>query len=166
GKTVAADGQLGSVYPSLGLAFGGGVSGRVLTVTVRPGDVVQAGDLVALLDETELQRTLDDAQLALDRAIAARAQARAQWERDVADAEQSLAEAQRSLTTAQLQYTDTSLEEARTQLEYARQAEADAKKEYEDAQDIGFRINLDPYHDAWERAIRERELTEMRLADA
>ncbi len=166
GKTVAADGQLGSVYPSLGLAFGGGVSGRVLTVTVRPGDAVRAGDLVALLDETELHRTLDDAQLALDRAIAARAQARAQWERDVADAEQSLAEAQRSLTTAQLQYTDTSLEEARTQLEYARQAEADAKKEYEDAQDIGFRINLDPYHDAWERAIRERELTEMRLADA
>ncbi|MCP4538914.1 MAG: HlyD family efflux transporter periplasmic adaptor subunit [Chloroflexi bacterium] len=165
GKTVAADGQLSSIYPSMGLVFGGGVSGRVLTITVRPGDVVQAGDLVALLDETNLQRAVDDAQLALDRATADRVQARTQWERDVADAEQSLLEAQRALTTAQLQYTDTSLEESRTQLEYARQAEADTKKEYEDAQNIGFRIHLDPYHDAWQHAIRDRELAEMRLTD-
>ncbi len=165
GKTVAADGQLASPYPSLGLPFGGGMSGRVLTITIRAGDAVQAGDLVALLDETELQRAVDDAQLALDRAIADRERARTQWERDVADAEQSLAEAQRALTTAQLQYTNTSLEEARTQLEYARQAEADAKKEYEDAQNVGFRIHLDPYQDAWQRAIRERELAEMRLSD-
>ncbi len=165
GKTVAADGQLASPYPSLGLPFGGGMSGRVLTITIRAGDAVQAGDLVALLDETELQRAVDDAQLALDRASADRERARIQWERDVADAEQSLAEAQRALTTAQLQYTNTSLEEARTQLEYARQAEADAKKEYEDAQNVGFRIHLDPYQDAWQRAIRERELAEMRLSD-
>ncbi len=165
GKTVAADGQLDSIYPSLGLPFGGGVSGRVLTITVRPGDAIQAGDMVALLDETELQRAADGAQRTLDRAIAARVQARTQWERDVADAEQSLAEAERALTTAQLQYSNTPLEEARTQLEYARQAEVDAKKAYEDAQAIGFRIHLDPYHDAWQRAIRDRELAEMRLAD-
>jgi multidrug efflux pump subunit AcrA (membrane-fusion protein) len=58
------------------------------------------------------------------------------------------------------------LEEARTQLEWAQQAEADTKKEYEDAQNVGYRIHLDPYRDAWERAIRERELAEMRLSDA
>jgi len=102
GKTVAADGQLASAYPSLGLAFGGGVSGRVLTITVRPGDVLQAGDLLALLDETELQRAVDDAQLALDRAIADRERARQQWERDVADGEQSLAGAERAVDDAQL----------------------------------------------------------------
>jgi multidrug resistance efflux pump len=142
------------------------VSGRVLTITVRPGDVVQTGNLLALLDETELQRDVDDAQLMLDRATADLEQARQQWERDVADAEQSLAETERALTTARLQYTDTPLEEARTNLERAQQAEADAKKAYEDAQALGHRIHLDPYRDAWQRAIRDRELAEMRLADA
>jgi len=120
---------------------------------------------VALLDETELQRAVDDTQLALDRAITAQEQAHVQWERDIADAEQSLAEAQRAQTTAQLQYSNTSLEESRTQLEYAQQAEADAKKEYEDMQNIGFRIHLDPYYDAWQHAVRSRELAEMQLSD-
>jgi multidrug efflux pump subunit AcrA (membrane-fusion protein) len=166
GKTVVADGQLTSSYPSLALPFGGGVSGEVLTITVKAGDVVQADDLLALIDETELQRTVDDAQRTLDRAIADRAEARQQWERDVADAEQSLAGAERTLATARLQYSNTPLEEARTNLEWAQQAEADAKKKYEEAEAFWPPIHTDPYHDAWERAIRDRELAEMRLADA
>jgi len=166
GKTIVADGQLASPYPNLALPFGGGVSGEVLTITVKAGDAVQAGALLALLDETELQRAVDDAQRTLDRAIADRAEARQRWERDVADAEQSLAEAERALTTARLQYSDTPLEEARTQLEWAQQAEADAKKAYEEAEAFWPRIHTEPYHDAWQRAIRERELAEMRLADA
>lgn len=165
-KTVVADGQLVSPYPRLALVFGGGVSGQVLTITVKAGDVVQAGELLALLDETKLQRAVDDAQLAHARSIADRAVASDQWERDVADAEQSLAAAERALTTARLQYSDTPLEEARTNLERARQAEANAKKEYEDAQAFWPPIHLDPYRDAWHYAIRERELAEMRLTDA
>ncbi|MCP4520021.1 MAG: hypothetical protein GY824_32900, partial [Delftia sp.] len=102
GKTVAADGQLASAYPSLGLAFEGGVSGSVLTITARPGDLLQADELVALLDETELQRAVDEAQLALDRASADRELALPQWERDVASAEHNLAEAERAVEGAQL----------------------------------------------------------------
>lgn len=54
GGTVVADGELASPYPSLALGFE--VSGEVLTITVKPGDAVQAGDVLALLDETELPR--------------------------------------------------------------------------------------------------------------
>ena len=164
GKTVVADGQLASHYPSLPLAFGGGVSGQVLTITVKAGDTVQASDLLALLDDTDLQQAVDDAQLALNRAIADREQALKQWERDVADAEKALADAERALTTARLQYSDTSVEEARTSLKRARQAEADAKSHYEDMLEWFF--GSDEAYDAWQRAIRERELAEMRLADA
>ncbi len=166
GKAIVADGQLASPYPSLALAFGGGVNGEVLTITVKAGDVVQAGDLLALLDDTELQRAVDDAQLALDRAIADREQALQQWERDVSDAEQTLAAAERARTTARLEYSNTSLEEARTALDRARQAEKDREWEYNEALMAWPPRPLNAYYDAWQRAIRDRELAEMRLADA
>ena len=166
GETIVADGQLASRYPSLALGFGGGVSGQVLTITVEAGDTVQAGDLLALLDDTDLQQAVGDAQLALDRAIADRERALRQWERDVADAEKALADAERALTTARLQYSDTSVEEARTNLKWAQKGEADRKAEYEKAQTFWPPIPVDGYRDAWHRAIDERALAEMRLADA
>ena len=165
GKAVVADGQLASPYPSLPLGFGGGVSGQVLTITVKAGDVIQAGDLLALLDDTELQRAVADARLALDRALTDRERALQQWERDVADAEKALADAERALTTARLQFSDTSLEEARTALDRARRAESDAEETLEKARVMWPPVPLDRYHDTLERAIRDRELAEMRLAD-
>jgi multidrug efflux pump subunit AcrA (membrane-fusion protein) len=166
GQAVVADGQLESPYPSLPLGFGGGVSGQVLTITVKAGDVVQVGDLLALLDDTDLQRAVDDAQLALDRAVADREQALQQWERDVADAEKALADAERALATARLQYSDTGVEEARTNLKWAQKAESDRKAEYEKAMAFWPPIPVDGYRDSWHRAIDEHELAEMRLADA
>jgi multidrug efflux pump subunit AcrA (membrane-fusion protein) len=166
GQAVTADGRLVSPYPSLPLSFGGGVSGEVVTITVRPGDAVEAGALLAQLDDTELQRAVDDAELALERATIDRERAVAQWERDVADAEEALAAAERARTTARLEYSDTSVEEARTSLERAQQAEADAEQEYLKAIDFWPPLPVDEYYDAWQRAIRERELAEMRLADA
>ncbi len=166
GKTVIGDGQLESPYPSLALGFGGGVSGQVLSITVKAGDVVEAGSLLALLDDAELQRAVDDAQLALDRAIVDRDLALRQWEQDLADAEQALAEAERALTTARLDLSDTNLEEARTNLEMAQQAEHDREWEYNEALSAWPPRPIDLYYDAWQRAIRERELAEMRLADA
>ena len=166
GKTVVGDGQLESPYPSLPLGFGGGVSGQVLTITVKAGDTVQTGDLLALLDDTELQRAADDAQTALKRAIVDRERALQQWERDLADAEQTLADAQRALTSARLELSDTSLEEARIQLEQARQAEVNAKRDYENAVAWYPGPIQDIQYDAWQRAIRNREMAEMRLADA
>jgi HlyD family secretion protein len=166
GRAVAADGQLASHYPNLALGFGGDVSGEVLTITVRPGDTVQAGDPLALLDATDLERAVDDAHLALERATADREQALEQWEQDVADAEQSLAAAERALSIARLDLTETDLEEARTNLDRARQAEADAQRDYENVTVFWPPINTEPFYESWQRAIRDRELAEMRLADA
>jgi len=166
GRMVVVDGQLASPYPSLPLGFGGGVSGEVLTITVTAGDLVAAGDLLALLDDADLQRAVDDAQRLLDRATADREQAAQQWERDLADAEKALADAERALTTTRLQYSDTPLEEARTALERAQQAELDAKDTYDKVLVAWPPIPGDSYYAAWQNAIRERELAEMRLVDA
>jgi HlyD family secretion protein len=166
GKAVAADGRLASPYPSVALGFGGGASGELLTVAVKAGDTVAAGDLLATLDDTELQRAVDEAQLTLDRAIADREEALLQWERDVADAEKALADAERTLTIARLEFSDTSLEEARNSLKWAQKSESDRKAEYEKAQTMWPPVPVDSYRDAWHRAIDEREMAEKRLADA
>jgi HlyD family secretion protein len=166
GQAISADGRLVSPFPSLPLSFGGGVSGEVVTITVRSGDVVEAGDLLAQLDDTELQRAVEDAELALERATIDRDRAVAQWERDLAEAEEALEAAERARTTARLEYSDTSVEEARTALERARQAEENAEQDYLKAIDFWPPLPVDQYYDAWQRAIRERELAEMRLADA
>ena len=166
GKAVVADGELASPYPLLPLGFGGGVSGRVLTVTVGAGETVGAGDLLAVLDDTELQRAVDDGQLALGRATVDREQALAQWERDVADAQQTLARAERDLTAARLRCSDTGVEEARVSLKWAQKSESDRQAEYDKARTAWPPIPIDAFRDGWHRAIDERELAEMRLADA
>ncbi len=168
GKMVAADGRLASPFPSLAAGFSGGVSGEVVTITVQAGDTVRAGDVLAQLDDTELRRAVETAQLTLDRAVLDRERAQAQWEQDVADAEQSLAAAQRALETARLQASNTSVEEARTALEHARQAEADAKRAYETPLFGDYTPDDERERDykAWQNAIREREFAEMRLNDA
>jgi multidrug efflux pump subunit AcrA (membrane-fusion protein) len=168
GTTVVAEGKLASPYPKLALAFEGSVSGRVLSITVKAGDVVSAGALLAVLDATEAQREVQDAQQALDRAIADRARALAQWERDVVDAEQALATAQRALQVAQLNYSKTGIEEASTSLAHARATEADAADAYNQSlnrpQDTA--ETRETYYETLQNAIRDRELAEMRLADA
>ncbi len=166
GKTVASDGELASAYPKLGLTFEGDISGRLITITVQPGDVVEAGEVLAIIDDTELQRQITEAQTKLDRAVTDRQQAIEDWEQDVADAEQELAGARRELSKAQLQYSDTDLEEARTNLERAQEREKNAEHDYNEAHDHWPPIPIDQYRAAWQHAIQDRELAEMRLADA
>jgi multidrug efflux pump subunit AcrA (membrane-fusion protein) len=166
GKAVAADGKLASSYPSVEMSFGGEASGEVLSIEVKAGDVVEAGVLLATLDDTELQRAVDEAQLALDRAIADRKDAVEQWEQDVADAEKTLADAKRDLTIARLEFSDTDLEEARVNLKWAQRSEADRKDEYEKARVQWPPIPIDEQRAAWERSIDDRMMAEKRLADA
>jgi multidrug efflux pump subunit AcrA (membrane-fusion protein) len=166
GKTVAADGQLVSPYPNVAMSFGGEASGEVSTIAVKAGDVVEAGALLAELDDTELQREVDEAQLTLDRAVADLEEATQQWEQDVADAEKTLADAERELTTARLEYSDTDLEEARDTLKWAQKSESDRKAEYEEAMTLWPPRPVDAERDAWHRAIDDREIAEMRLVDA
>jgi multidrug efflux pump subunit AcrA (membrane-fusion protein) len=148
------------------IGFEGGASGELLTIAAKAGETVEKGDLLALLDDTELQRAVDEAQLRLDRATADREEALRQWERDVADAEKALADAERTLTIARLEFSDTGLEEARNNLKWAQKNEADRKADYEKAQTMWPPIPVDSYRDSWHRAIDEREMAERRLADA
>ncbi len=168
GVTVVADGELASPYPSVALGFGGTASGQVLTITVQAGEWVAAGDLLAVLDDSELQNAVADADLALQRAVTDRDLAQAQWESDVADAEEALAGAQRALTRAQLDVSNTSVEEARTALERAQADEEYAHRLYDEAYGYGWMPAelLSGYYDSWQHSIRERELAELRLADA
>ena len=166
GKAIAADGRLASAYPSVEMGFEDGASGELQMIAVKVGETVEKGDLLALIDDTELQRAVDEAQLALDRAVADREEALLQWERDVADAEKTLADAERTLTVARLEFSDTSLEEARNNLKWAQKSESDRKAEYEKAQTMWPPIPVDSYRDSWNRAIDEREMAERRLADA
>ncbi|MBN2393496.1 MAG: HlyD family efflux transporter periplasmic adaptor subunit [Anaerolineae bacterium] len=168
GKMVVADGRLASPFPSLALGFGGGVSGDVITITVRAGDVVTAGDVLARLDDIDLRLAVDKAQLTLDRAVLDREWAEVQWEQDVTDAEQSLVSAQRALETSRLQYSSTTVEEATTVLERWLEAEADAKRAYETPLFGDYTPDdiKESNYKAWQNATRERELAEMRLRDA
>lgn len=167
GKLVAADGRLASPFPSLALGFSGGVSGEVISLTVRAGDTVKAGDILARLDDTDLRLAVDKAQLTLDRAVLDRERAELQWEQDVIDAQQSLTTTQRALETSRLQYSSTSVEEATTALEHWREAEADAKRNYETPLYGDYTPDdiKESNYKAWQNAIRERELAEMRLRD-
>jgi HlyD family secretion protein len=166
GRAVVADGQLVSLFPPLALGFGDGLSGQVTTVTVQAGDLIQAGDLVAVLDDAELQRAVADAQVTLDRAVADHEEALRQWERDVTKAEQALAQARRDLAVARLRHSEIGLEEARVSLKWAQRSEADRKGEYDKAVAAWPPIPVDEIRAAWQHAVDERKLAEMRLAGA
>jgi len=61
---VNADGALVSLRPALGLSFQ--VTGRVVEVLVRPGEVVKAGQRLARLDTLNLENALRDAKARLE----------------------------------------------------------------------------------------------------
>ena len=166
GRAVVADGQLVSLFPPLALGFGDGLSGQVTTVTVQAGDLIQAGDLVAVLDDVELQRAVADAQVTLDRAVADHEEALRQWERDVTKAEQALEQAGRDLAVARLRHSEIGLEEARVSLKWAQRSEADRKGEYDKAVAAWPPIPVDEIRAAWQYAVDQRKLAEIRLAGA
>ncbi len=120
GKTIVADGELTAPYPSLSLPFDGGVNGQVLTISVKAGDVVQAGDLLAVLDDAELQQAADEAQIDFDRAVVNR--------------EQTIAQADINVRLAQLDLTDAHEGASDTEVSAAAAAVRDARIELEVAQ--------------------------------
>ena len=71
--TILADGVLVAANPALSLSFQ--TNGRLLTVLVKAGDLVEAGDLVATLDDEALQEAVTNAELAVAQAQNGLAQA-------------------------------------------------------------------------------------------
>lgn len=163
GTTVLADGQMVATTPVLTLGFE--ANGRLLTLNVRPGDVVEAGAVIATLDDAALQdgvtnaglqvaqaeNSLAQAQLSLDNLLA--------WEADetaVALAQANLAAAQATLENAQTSdaAAGNSLISARVNLNQAQRQLEDAQKAYDTAFDPGREWEL---NDPWRRPALEAE---------
>jgi HlyD family secretion protein len=87
------EGQVYTIASSLG--------GKVVEVTVKPGDQVEAGDLLARLDETQFERIRDQAQAGVNAAQAALAAFQEKpAERDVAEAKAAVRSAEAELAAA------------------------------------------------------------------
>jgi len=122
-QTVTAPGQLVGIQERM---LGVDVDGRLLELTVRPGSIVQAGDVIARLDATPYETALQTAQIQLTQAEAA--------------AQQQLAEAELAVAAGEAQIQSTQaqiplLTAAEINLQSAREAETQAAYEYQKAQD-------------------------------
>lgn len=144
GTTILADGQLVATVPALPLGFE--VNGRLLSVDVQPGDRVEAGDVIAALDDNTLQEAVANAELGLAQTENSLAQAQLSldklldWEPDpaaVAAAEANLAAAEAAYANATTQdaASGNSLTSARVNLERAERGLAAAQENYDAAWD-------------------------------
>lgn len=182
-SVILMDGELVSMSPSLGLSFPGSASGELLSLEVRVGQRVQAGQLIATLDDRELQEAVDDAQLALDRAIEDRDKGKAdeeetyqtqieeaqeRYEDELRQAQQTLANARAALARAQAQPPTTAVAEAQANLDGALDMEAQAHDEYKKALDRPWEPQSirDSLYKEWQQRIEDRALAELRLQDA
>jgi HlyD family secretion protein len=174
GVVILTEGQLVAVNPVLALGFEAG--GRLLTVSVQPGDVVAAGDVIATLDDGTLQDGVTSAELQVALAENSLAQSQAalddllDWEVDefaVALAEANLAAAQANLENAENQdaAAGNSLTSAAVAIDQAERALAQAQEAYDRAHDPGRDWELnDPFRADFLKA--EREGTASQLAYA
>ncbi len=165
GVTILAEGQLVAVNPVLPLGFE--VSGRVLTLNVKVGDVVSAGDVIATLDDAGLQDAVTTAELQVAQAELTLAQAQATldgllaWEPDayaIAVAEANLAAANATYEAAQNQdaAAGNSLTSASVSVDQAERSVADAQEAYDVAHDPARDWELnDPWRADFLKAERE-----------
>lgn len=172
-RVVAADGSLVAVQPELQLSFE--TNGRLITLEVQAGDTVQAGDLIATLDDTTLQESVTSAQLQVAQSENSLAQAQLSldnlldFEADetaVSLAEANLAAAQAALAQAQenANVSGSNLTSANVQILQAQRRVEDAQEAYDTAHDPGRDWELnDPFRSDALKAEREgtaRALTE------
>ena len=163
--TIVADGVIKSAQPVLPLSFA--TSGQIITLQVQPGDTVQAGDTIAILDDTALRESIANAQLQVDQAENSMAQIQLEldnllaWEPDelaIAQAEANLTAAQTQLDNAETQdaVAGNSVTQARVSVEQAERGLAEAQEAYDTAFDPGreWELNSPFYAD---RLEAERE---------
>lgn len=140
GTTIVADGQLVAVNPSLPLSFETG--GRLLTVDVKAGDRVSAGDLIATLEDGLLDEAVTNAELAVTQAENGLAQSQLTlddlraWQPDelavsLAEANLAAAEADYEKALSQDAVSGNNLTSARISLEQAERSLADAQEAYD-----------------------------------
>lgn len=165
GVTILADGVVQAARPLLPLAFETG--GKLLAVNVQPGDLVQAGDVIATLDDAALQEAIANAALQVAQAENGVAQAQAEldklvnWQPDelvVALAQANLTAAETALANAQTSdaAAGNSLTSASVSVEQAERGLVDAQEAYTTAFDPGREWELnDPWRADALKAERE-----------
>ena len=122
-QTVTAPGQLVGIQEQV---LGMDVGGRLVALTVRPGSVAQAGDLIARLDPAPFAEALAAAQIEL-------AQAEAAYEQQLAEASLTITNTTALVGSTQAQIP--SLIAAEVNLQQAIDNEARAQYEYQKALD-------------------------------
>lgn len=119
--TIVADGSLKVTEPVYPLSFV--VSGRLLTLNVAAGDLIEAGDLIATVDDLALRNAVANAEVNLTVAQASLAAAQIPATAgQIASAEAQVAIAEAGIVSAQ-----ASLDRLFVPLDYASIIEADAR---------------------------------------
>jgi multidrug efflux pump subunit AcrA (membrane-fusion protein) len=175
GVTILADGNVVAVQPVLPLSFT--ASGRLLELTVQPGDVVAAGDLIATLDDEALQDAVTNAELQVAQSEINLGQAQLElnrlrdWEADetaVALAEANLIAAQAGLENAQTAdaAAGNSVTSANIGVAQAERQLADAQKAYDTAFDPGRDWELgDPFRKQFLENERDATTRQLQFAE-
>jgi multidrug resistance efflux pump len=118
-KIVTVDGVLALRVPEISLGFD--ASGTVTQVNATLGQAVKKGDVLAMVENTELQDAVDDAQAQVDSTKASIAQqSKPATKADLAAAQAALNSAYASYNTAKTGNTAADIESARASLESAR----------------------------------------------
>ncbi|NLE46137.1 MAG: HlyD family efflux transporter periplasmic adaptor subunit [Chloroflexi bacterium] len=125
--------------------------GYVGFVYVKRNDWVEAGDIIAELEVTDLKNQLAQAEAALESVLASN-------EQRVAEAEASLETAELNLAKLRVQDPGPQMVQMDIALERARTALADAQKAYQDAENRPWEWKYDHVKEAYTRALRDAEL--------
>jgi multidrug efflux pump subunit AcrA (membrane-fusion protein) len=128
--------------------------GFVADVFAARGDEVQAGDVLAQLEISELQSQLENAELQLESAELNLSKAEQDNIDQLTDAQIQLENSELKLQQAQAGSASSSVVSADVNLKRAREREADAEREYNEALDRDWELEevVDRYYDDWIRA--------------
>lgn len=140
--TILADGEIKLSNPTLPLAFE--TSGKLLNLDVAVGDVVEAGQVIATLEDKALQEAVTSAELRLQQSENSLVQAQSElerlltWEPDesaliVAEANIASAEANLQGARTQAAAAGNSLTSAQINVDQARRELANAQENYDNA---------------------------------
>ncbi|KVG33772.1 efflux RND transporter periplasmic adaptor subunit [Burkholderia diffusa] len=121
---VAAAATLpGEIQPRYATPLSFRIAGKIVERKVRLGDTVKAGQIVALLDPSDVEKNVASAQAQLDAASHSLAFAKQQLDRDRAQARENL------IATAQLEQTENGYTSALAQRDQAQQQLALARNQ-------------------------------------
>ncbi|WP_175867369.1 efflux RND transporter periplasmic adaptor subunit [Burkholderia contaminans] len=113
----------GEIQPRYATPLSFRIAGKIIERKVRLGDTVKAGQVVALLDPSDVEKNAASAQAQLDAATHSLAFAKQQLDRDRAQAHENL------IATTQLEQTENSYTSALAQRDQAQQQLALAKNQ-------------------------------------